>query len=313
MQKISVITPVYNERDNIEACIRRVAEVFKGELPSWELEHIVADNASTDGTQDILRRIAANTPHLKVIFNSRNFGAPRSHFNALKSATGDGIVAFVPADLQDPPELIPKLVNLWKEGYDVVYGVRTERKETWLLRNLRNIFYRIVTGVTPFYVPRDAGDFQLIDKKVLAVLKRFNDHHPYARGMIAYCGFNSIGISYAWQTRKRGVSKETLISYFDQAINGIISFSNYPLRLCMFLGLSISLLSMFYGLYYLFFIPITTGLRALIISQFFLSGVLLFVLGILSEYVYAIYSLVRHRPTVIESERVNFDSEDMEL
>jgi glycosyltransferase involved in cell wall biosynthesis len=266
----------------------------------------------------MLTAMAARDANVKVIFNARNFGPLQSNFHALMSATGDAILVFLPADLQDPPEVIPEMVRHWESGHDVVFGVRGDRQEGFLLRKLRSIFYRFVTAWTPFPVPRDAGEFQLIDRKVLEALRQFEDHYPYIRGMIAYCGFRAIGVPFKWQVRRRGKSKATPLSYMDQAINGLISFNNFPLRFCMMLGLSMSVLSIAYGLYSLVAAVLlsgaaTPGIPTLIVAQFFLSGILLFVMGILSEYIYAIYSLVRYRPMVIERGRLNFDTQPAAL
>lgn len=314
MKTISVVTPCYNEEASIEHCYNKVKEVFGSELPGYRREHIFTDNDSSDSTPDILRRIATTDSDVKVIYNSRNFGPFPSNFNAMLAATGDATIVFMPADLQDPPELIPRFVQLWEAGHEVVYGVRQERQEPWMLRSFRSLFYRFVSAWTPFPVPRDAGEFQLIDRQVQVALGRFEDYYPYIRGMIAYCGFKSIGVPYAWEPRSRGRSKATTLSYIDQAMNGLISFNNFPLRLCMLLGLTISFVSFGLGLYSLigalFFRNSSPGIPTLIVSQFFLSGVLLFVIGILSEYVYAIYSLVRRRPLVIERGRLNFSRFD---
>lgn len=315
MKTISIVTPCYNEEDNVETCYVRVREVFATSLPGYAYEHIFADNDSRDATPEILRRIARQDDNVRVIFNSRNFGPVRSNFNALLSASGEAIIVFLPADLQDPPELIPDFVQRWEAGYDVVYGIRRQRQEGLTLRSLRSLLYRLVAAWTPFPVPRDAGEFQLIDRRVLTALREFEDHYPYIRGMIAYCGFSAVGVPYSWQVRRRGRSKATNLSYIDQALNGLISFNNFPLRFCLVLGITMSLLSLCYGVYSLLEALLSTrtapaGIPTLIVAQFFLSGVLLFVIGVLSEYVYAIYSLVRRRPNVVERGRLNFNKTD---
>ena len=312
MKKISIVTPCFNEEDNVEECYGRVKSLFAGPLSGYAYEHIFADNDSRDRTPAILTALATADPNVKVIFNARNFGPIRSNFHALMSADGDAILVSLPADLQDPPELIPQFVEHWEAGCDVVYGIRQKRPEGFVLRTSRSLFYRFVTAWTPFPVPRDAGEFQLISRRVLEALRGFDDDYPYIRGMIAYCGFRSRGVPFAWQKRHGGTSKATLISYMDQAINGLISFNNFPLRFCMALGLTMSVLSVAYGIYSLlaalfFDGGAPPGIATLIVAQFFLSGVLLFVIGVLSEYIYAIYSLVRRRPMVVERGRLNFD------
>jgi hypothetical protein len=199
----------------------------------------------------------------------------------------------------------------WEEGYDVVYGVRTDRQENVLLRGMRNTFYRLVNAGTSFEVPLDAGDFQVIDRRVLDTLRHFQDYYPYTRGMIAYCGFRSIGVPYKWGERSLGETKRTSYLYLDQALNGILSFTNIPLRLSIAIGLFTSFSSIVYGTWS-FLAALTygraiqPGLRTIIVALFLLSGMILLVLGVIGEYIYAIYAQVRSRPLVIEEERLNF-------
>jgi glycosyltransferase involved in cell wall biosynthesis len=313
MKSITVITPVYNEEENVETCYQIVKNIFREQLPHYRYEHIFADNDSRDATPEILKRIAAQDENVKVIFNARNFGPIRSNFNALLAANGDAILVSLPVDLQDPPELIPQFVKLWEDGNDVVYGIRKKRPEGIILRNVRSLFYRLVTAWTPFPVPTDVGEFQLIDRRVLNVLREFDDYYPYIRGMIAYCGFRSVGIPFVWKPRHSGIAKSSIANYTDQAINGLISFNNFPLRVCFVLGICIAIGSVGFGIVSLIAAllsadPAPPGIPTLIVAQFFLSGVLLFVIGVLSEYVYAIYSTIRRRPMVVERGRLNFDS-----
>jgi glycosyltransferase involved in cell wall biosynthesis len=313
MKKISIITPVFDEEENVEACYLQVKDIFARDLPGYAYEHIFCDNNSRDRTPALLAAIAEGDQNVKVIFNARNFGPLASNFNGLRSASGDAAVVALPADLQDPPELIPEFVRHWEDGHDVVYGIRRVRQEPWLLRGIRSLFYRLVAAWTPFPVPRDAGEFQLIDRRVLEALILFQDHLPYIRGMIAYCGFRSVGVPYTWKARHRGVSKATAFSYVNQGINGLISFNQFPLRLCLVVGFGLSFLSLLFALVSLMDTvfgrwAVAPGFNALVVAQFFLSGVLLFAIGVLGEYVYAIYSLVRWRPLVIERGRLNFDS-----
>src|SRR5262249_30721304 len=158
--------------------------------------HIFADNCSTDRTPEILRKIAKLDKRVKVIFNAANFGAARSLLNAQRAASGDVVVAYMPADLQDPPELIPDMEALWERGYQVVYAVRADREENKLLFALRRVFYRLVSASARFQVPVNAGDFQVVDRTVVEALRHSRDYYPYVRGMIASYGFRSIGVSY---------------------------------------------------------------------------------------------------------------------
>jgi glycosyltransferase involved in cell wall biosynthesis len=310
MKKISVITPCYNEHDNVETCATRVREIFEQNLPGYELEHIFADNCSEDGTPDILRRIAADDPRIKVILNARNFGPFRSMFNALKYATGDAIVVFLPADLQDPPELIVDFIHHWEMGIEVVAGARVNRKESTVMRASRRIFYSLVNGFADFEIPENVGEFQLIDRKVWEAMIQYDDHYPYVRGIIASCGFKRLVIPYDWGVRERGISKNNLPRLIDQALNGIFSFTTAPMRMSIFLGFGLAALCVLYVVGSLIWYAIwpsvaPRGTMTIILSLFFFSGVQLAFIGILGEYVTSIHSQVRRRPLVVERERLN--------
>jgi glycosyltransferase involved in cell wall biosynthesis len=311
-KKISIITPCFNEEGNVLNCYKTVKLIFKESLPQYDYEHIFCDNKSEDETLPILRKIAAEDPSVKVIVNSRNFGGPNSMFNGVLAATGDAIIPLVPADLQDPPHLIPEFIRLWEIGYDVVFGSRSERQESFVMRFLRGKYYNLVNRLANIEIPLDVGDFTLIDKKIHAILKMDTDYSPYLRGMIANCGFKSIKVPYTWKRRTWGVSKFKLYSLIDVGLNGLISFSNIPMRLCMFSGFIISLSSILYALYcllktvFLGSANIPPGIPTITIALFLFSGINLFFLGVLGEYVSAIHSQVRKKPLVIESERINF-------
>ncbi len=310
---ISVITPCLNERDNIELCRDRVREVFTKSLPDCDYEHIFADNLSLDGSRDILRELADNDPKVKVIFNSRNFGPDASMLNALRRTRGDAVMVMIPADLQDPPELIPEFISNWKAGFKVVYGVRKNREETLVMKRLRSAFYWAVSLLSSVEIPRNVGDYQLIDRAVVSALSRYDDRRPYLRGMIASCGFPSVGIEYDVENRTGGVSTNNIWRLMDQGLNGLISFSTLPLRICMAAGVVISFVSLLYACVsfvenLIYYREISApGIPTLIVALFFFGGVQLFFLGVMGEYVSAIHSQVRRRPMVIEEEIINFD------
>lgn len=310
-KKISIVSPCFNEADNVERCYQTVRELFNGPLAEYDLEHIFADNASTDGTADILREIAARDQSVKVILNARNFGPFRSMFNALRSATGDAVVVFLAVDLQDPPEKIVDFVRIWETGIEVVAGARVNRQESLALRICRGIFYRIVNGLSDIDIPVNVGEFQLIDRKVWAAVVEHNDHYPYVRGIIASVGFNRVIVPYTWEARKSGISKNNLPRLVDQALNGIFSFTNAPMRVCTFAGFGLAALCMLYALgsivAYLFDPSMAPrGTMTMIISLFFLSGIQMIFIGILGEYVTSIHAQVRRGPIVVERERINF-------
>jgi transketolase C-terminal domain/subunit/glycosyltransferase involved in cell wall biosynthesis len=310
---ISILTPCYNESENVRDCYLAVRRLFETTLANYDYEHIFADNASTDDTVRILKEIAADDPRVKIIVNARNFGPFRSAFNALLSARGDAVLVFLAADLQDPPEMIPEFIRRWEDGHEVVYAVRKRREESAVLRFLRRVYYRIVDKFAYASIPPDVGEFQLIDRVVVEALRRFDDYYPYIRGMIAMCGFRSTGIDYTWRARRKGISKNRWYHLVDQGLNGIISFSNAPMRICGMIGLVLSALSILYaaiqfGINVLFLREFAApGIATLIVALFFFSGVQLLFLGVVGEYVMATHAQVRRRPLVIERERVNFE------
>jgi len=312
MKTISISSPCYNEEDNVERCYRAVKELFEGPLKGYRREHIFVDNASTDGTVDILKDVAAKDPAVKVVVNARNFGVFRSAFNGLKYTTGDAVVVLLPVDLQDPPELIPEFVNLWEQGYEVVAGARTDRNEGFWMTRARRLFYRIVNRLSDFEISPNVGEFQLLDRKVMDALLMHEDQYPYIRGMISSLGFKRIIVPYAWKAREHGKSKHNLPMLLDQAMNGIFSFTRAPMRACTISGAIISVFSIAFSIVsviaYLV-APDTAprGITTIIASLFFLSGVQLLFIGILGEYVTSIHNQVRGGPMVVERERVNID------
>jgi polyisoprenyl-phosphate glycosyltransferase len=310
---ISIVTPSYNEEDNVTACHEAVRKLFEIELRDYDYEHIFCDNNSSDGTVPLLRGIARRDRNVRVIVNSRNFGPFRSTFNGVLSTRGDAVLVALACDLQDPPELLPAMVAQWRAGYEVVYGIRSRREEGFLIRSVRKAYYRLLSRFAEIKIPIDAGEFQLVDRAVIEALREFDDYYPYIRGMIAHCGFRSTGIPYTWRARARGFSKNRMFHLVDQALNGLVSFTKIPLRLCMFAGFGIAFLSFLHAivslvLNLLYFRRFAApGIPTLIVGLFFFSGIQLFFLGVLGEYISAIHFQVRKRPTVIERERINFE------
>jgi len=314
MKKITVVSPCFNEQDNVRNCWAEVKRIFDEEMPGYEREHVFVDNASTDETVAILREIAATDPCVKVVVNARNFGVFRSTFNGLNYATGDATLVMLPVDLQDPPEHLPEFVRLWEQGYEVVAGARSTRQESLVMRACRWVFYRTVNSLSNFELSPDVGEFQLIDRKVLKAVLSHNDHYPYIRGIIASCGFRRIIVPYTWRVRKVGVSKHRLPTLIDQALNGIFSFTRVPMRLCTFAGIILSALCILFSLvtavaYFTAHEFIPRGTTTMIVALFFLSGVQLLFIGMLGEYVTSIHSQVRGGPLVIERERINIGSD----
>ena len=200
----------------------------------------------------------------------------------------------------------------WRNGYDVVYGIRASREESMLLHGVRRVYYRLVNKFANMDIPQNVGEFTLIDRKLLDALRQCEDYYPYLRGMIANCGFRSTSIPYTWRARKRGFSKSNTYALIDQGLNGLISFTNVPMRLVMFFGFAVAAASILYAcatllISIIWFRQVSApGIQTLIVSLFFFAGIQLFVLGFLGEYISAIHFQVRKRPLVVERERLNF-------
>ena len=310
-KKISIYTPCFNEEDNIEYCYSTIKDLFKNDLKDYDYEHIFGDNCSEDNSLQILRDICSKDKNIKVISYSRNFGAFQSLYNGAISAVGDAIIC-ISADLQDPPELIPEMIDKWQNGYDVVYGKKIAREESFIMQNMRKFYYKMVKKFSYIDIPENVGEFCLINKKVQDAIKLYDDYYPYLRGMIANCGFKRSYIEYTWKKRKFGKSTGSPYILIDNAINGLISFSNFPMRICLFVGMIISFASVVFSIYSFFvalFLPkeALPGISMLIVSIFFFFGVTLFFLGVLGEYISAIHSQVRKKPLVIINEKINFD------
>ena len=312
MKTISVITPCFNEEQNVKDAYEAVREVFSKGLPGYRREHIFCDNDSTDGTLAILREIAAKDPCVKIIVNARNFGPMRNTYNGVMASTGDAVLLFLPADLQDPPELLPQFVALWEQGNEIVFGIRATREEGRLMRGVRDLYYRVLTYFSDLVVPAGVGDFQLVDRRVVDAMRRVRDGYPFMRMMTFECGGRSVGVPYRWLARKKGLTKNRASALFDQGMNGFVSFTTAPIRLGLFIGFILAFLSVLYAL-----INVGIGLAVhqrlaepgimtLIVALFFFGGVQLFFLGLIGEYVLAIYGQVREKPVVFERERINF-------
>jgi glycosyltransferase involved in cell wall biosynthesis len=311
MKKLSIITPCYNEEVNVEICAQELKKVMQEKLSGYDYEHIFADNASTDSTLVKLRELAAKDDHIKVISNSRNVGPFRNMWNAMKSATGDAVVPLLPADLQDPPSVIPELIKHWEQGFLVTYGVRANREESIIMRIARGLYYRIIKKFASAVIPLNSGEFLLADKKVIDSILVVDDQYPYIRGLIAQTGVKSASVPYTWVRRERGKSKNSFISLIDQAINGFVSTSRVPARLALLGGFLLSFLGFAYAIFTAVMVLISdgtapVGIPTIIVGIFLLGGVQLLFLGLIGEYILSIHGQVRRTPPMFEVERINF-------
>ena len=296
MTLISVVTPCYNEEDNVREVYTQVRAVMEG-LAGYSYEHILIDNASQDRTVAILRELAAADPRVKVIVNARNFGQLRSPHHAILQAQGEAVITLV-ADLQDPPQLIPEMIRQWEQGYKVVMGVKKQSEETPALFALRTLYYRTLRKLTDVELVENFTGFGLYDRQVIEVVRRIHDPYPYFRGLIAEIGFESAKVPYVQPTRKRGITKNNFYTLFDLAMLGMTTYSKVPLRLATMTGLLVALGSLLVAFIYFVYKLVlwndfSVGQAPLVIGIFFLGAVQLFFLGLVGEYVGSIHTFER--------------------
>jgi len=301
----SIIAPIYNEKENIPELHRRVSEVMNSTKESWEL--ILVDDGSTDGSTDMIHELAAmDKEHVHPVIFARNFGHQIAITAGWDYARGDAVV-IIDADLQDPPELILEMAEKWKEGYEVVYAVRAEREgESWFKLWTASLFYRIIYRITDVKIPLDTGDFRLMDRKVVDVLKSMRERHRFPRGMSAWVGFKQVGVEYKRAARTAGETKYPFRKMFRLALNAITGFSYFPLQVATFVGFFAAGIA-------IVAIPIVAYMRisgssaffgqaTTLIAVLFLGGVQLISLGVLGEYIGRLYDEAKGRPLYIVRE-----------
>ena len=307
---ITIITPCYNEVLNLREIHRRVMAMAV-EIPAYRFEHLFIDNASKDGTVDLLRELAAEDSSVKVILNARNVGADRSGMHAFLQAKGDAIGS-VSADLQDPPELFAEMIREWEKGFPIVAAIKNSSDENGLMYRVRTAYYRLVARLTNVQIMEHFTGFGLYDRSVVEQIRNnFRDPYPYFRGIIAELGLPVAKVFYNQKRRERGVTKNNFYALYDLAMLGITNLSKVPLRLVIFCGFLSALVSFVVGIFYLiyklmFWQSFTLGLAPIVLGLFFLGSVQLIALGIIGEYVGSIHTIVLKRPLVTEKERINF-------
>ena len=309
MKKISIITPCYNEEKNVESLYKQIKEVMAA-LKGYTYEQIYIDNHSTDNTIPLLRKIAESDRNIKIIINTRNFGHIRSPFYGFLQSSGDAIVN-IASDLQDPPSLIPEFIHKWEEGYKVVMGVKTSSKENPIFFLIRTFYYRLLQRLSEIRLVENATGFGLYDQEVIEKLRSLNDPYPYFRGLVADLGYEIATVPYVQELRKRGITKNNFYTLYDMAMLGLTNHSKVPLRMATMLGFITAAVSALVGLFYLVYKltnwqNFSLGLAPLAVGLFFFASVQLIFLGIIGEYIGAIYTQVQKRPLVVEQERINF-------
>ncbi len=282
------------------------------ELTKVSYEHIFVDNNSLDTTVAKLRIIAERDSHVKVLVNSKNVGPYMNMWIGMEHSSGKAVIPLLPADLQDPVDVIPQMYSAWQNGYLIAYGVISKRDEKFFLRKVREFYYWMINQLAHEEIPRNSGEFLLADRRVVETVLETNDYYPYLRGMFAMTGVRSLAIPYRKVKRKKGKSKENIFTYLNHAINGFISTSRIIPRLSFIFGILIAVISILLAFLNLsiYFTKgnnsNTKGIPTIVIAMLFIGGVQLFFLGLIGEYVQAIYRQVRRIPKAFQLEKINF-------
>jgi glycosyltransferase involved in cell wall biosynthesis len=313
---ISLIMPVYNEALNIERAYAALNAVF-APLERYRLEFVFTDNHSEDGTFDVLAKLAAQDDRVKVLRFNRNYGFQRSLLTGYRHATGDALVQ-IDCDLQDPPALIAKFIELWEQGHDVVVGIRRRRRESRLMTLGRRMFYAVLSKISDDHITRDAGDFRLVDRSVVNMVKELNDIDPYVRGVVSSFARCETGILYDRGPRLYGRSKFPIAKLVPFAINGIVSHSVVPLRVATYVGLLVSTLTFCTTIGYLcaaifFGSSWPSGFATMVVVALFGISLNAIFLGIIGEYISRIYQQVRYRPLVVVERAINIVQKAREI
>jgi len=300
----SIIAPIYNEEESLPELYRRVSEVMDRTHEPWEL--VLINDGSQDKSSEIIRELATRDKRVRPVMFARNFGHQIAVTAGLDYSRGEAVV-IIDADLQDPPEVILELIDKWREGYEVVYAVRSEREgETWFKKFTASIFYRLIYRITDVKIPLDTGDFRLLDRKGVKVMNTMREHHRFLRGMSSWVGFRQVGVNYKRGLRFAGETKYPFRKMLKLAVNAITGFSYFPLQLATYIGFLSAGLA-------IIAIPVVIILRAInpqmffgqastLIAVLFLGGVQLISLGILGEYIGRVYDEVKGRPLYVASE-----------
>jgi glycosyltransferase involved in cell wall biosynthesis len=306
---ISIVAPFYNEEESIEEFYSRVTKSIES-YKKYEFEFIFIDNASEDNTAQKLKELAASDYRVKLILNTRNFGHIRSPAHALRQASGEAVL-LIHSDLQEPPECIPSLIDLWEEGAMVVLCTKPASKTNQFAHVVRKIYYRVTQKLSDVSLINDANGFGIYDKVVVKIIREFNDPYPYFPGLIAEIGHSVVTLEYVQEKRKYGNTKNNYYTLLDYVLLGITSYSIIPIRTMTIFGFSLSLVSFVSGLAYLIakivnWNAFPMGIVPLILINLFCFGILFIFLGILGEYIISIITYIKKRPLVIEKERINF-------
>lgn len=307
---ISIVTPCYNEEDNIDELCQRIANVMES-LP-YDYEHICIDNSSTDSTVTKIKSKAAIDKRIKLIVNARNFGHIRSPYYGILQSSGNACV-LIASDLQDPPEMIAEFIKKWEQGYKTVLAVKPESEESSIMFGLRKAYYRLIARISEVPLVQNATGAGLFDRAVVDILRSIQDPYPYFRGLLCEIGFPIATVPFKQPRRQRGITKNNFYTLYDIAMLGITNHSKVPLRLMAISGFLLAILSLFVALFFtvaklVYWDAFQLGTAPILIGIFFFGAVQAFFIGLLGEYIGSIHTQVRNMPLVVELERVNFDN-----
>lgn len=310
MKTISITSSCYNEEGNLRELYERLRAVL-AKFPQYDYEIIIADNCSTDGSRTILREIASEDPKFKVIFNANNFGHIRSPYNALLAASGDAVVTMC-SDLQDPPEVIEEFIKKWESGSEVVVGIRSGTKENFVMANLRLLYYCLLSSAADSSNMLHAfTGFGLYGRNFCNALRSYHEPYPYFRGLVSEIGFPRTEVLFEQQKRKAGKTKNNFFTLYDMAMTGFVNHSKLPLRMAVYFGFFTGFVSFCIACWYLvakliYWESFSLGMAPIMVGVFFFMAVQLIFIGIIGEYIGAIWTQVKNRPLVVEQERLNF-------
>ena len=310
MKKISVVIPCYNEEENAGPITAAGSEVFRSELPDLDYEILLIDNDSQDATRDRIRVLCAGDPHIKAIFNAKNFGQFNSPYYAMLQSEGDATILMA-ADFQDPPEMIPKYVAAWREGYRIAIGIKTHSEENHFMYWLRSQYYKWIKKLSEVDQIEHFTGFGLYDRSFIDVLRQLDDPTPFLRGIVAELGFRRKEIPYDQPKRRAGKTSNNFYKLYDAAMLSVTSYTKFGLRLATFFGAVTMFCSTIIAVVYLvlklmYWDRFQAGLAPLLIAVLFLGSVIIFFIGMMGEYVLTINQRVMRRPLVVEEERLNF-------
>ena len=310
---ISIMIPCFNEVENVELMTKSIINVMVEALPQYDYEIVIIDNASTDGTRNVIEKMCENNKKIKAIFNVTNFGQFNSPFYGMCQCSGDCVIPIC-CDFQDPVELIPVFVEKWEQGHKIVSGIKTSSRESGIMYFLRTCYYKLIKNMSDVKMIEHFTGFGLYDKTFIALLKQLDDPIPFVRGIVAEygAGFNMIEVEYEQQQRRAGKTHNNFYSLYDAAMLSFTSYTKIGLRLATFLGFTCSAISIIIAIVYTIlklanWHSFQAGTAPLTIGVFLIGGIQLLFIGLIGEYILNINTRVIHRPIVVEEKRINFD------